>query len=624
MPSSANPETIPPRAESTSLVAPEEEVALEKTRLLFDNAGMAQAVTAINASLLLIALGTRALPAWSIGWWVLAMAVAGGRYLLARRFVAAAPSPADEPRWRLLATRGALIAGLTWAAGTSAMMLSDPGATRMLAALISAGMVAGAVSILSAVPGAFRAYAVPVMLAIVATAVFDAQQSSDWLLAIVAVLFLLALIRSAALFHGSLDHSIRLALHMRHMAEELDVARRGAEAASLAKSQFLAAMSHEIRTPLNGILGMAQVLLMPGSDERERQDYARTILNSGHTLLTLLNDILDLSKVEAGKYELKASAFSPAQLLDEVSVLFVELARDKGLEFSSYWRGETAARYEADASRLRQMLSNLVNNGIKFTASGSVVVEAREIADSDGPLLEFAVRDTGIGIAAEKQVLLFEPFSQVDGSNTRQYGGTGLGLSIVRGLAEQMGGSAGVISEAGSGAIFWFRVRARRLENDSETRAMAREARIAAEVGGETPREPLVLVVEDNEINRLVAQTLLQRLHCRVRLAEDGHLAVAAIAEGLAPDLVLMDLHMPEMDGIEATRRIRDWEAQGAPAVDGRRLPIVALTADAFAEDRERCLACGMDDFLPKPLVASELARVLERWTAPANPAWRA
>ena len=443
----------------------------------------------------------------------------------------------------------------------------------------------------------------PLVMAIVATddLFLAGWRRSAWLIAGVSIV-------------GAITLLIGLFILVRNLRQreanmaEMESLKLAAEAANLAKSSFLATMSHEIRTPMNGILGMAQLLLMPEVSEGEQREYARTIQNSGQTLLTLLNDILDLSKVEAGKLELKPSAFDPRGIIEEVASLFAASAAAKRLSLITQWYGPTGQRYRADPIRLRQILTNLISNAIKFTQQGSIRVEAREIErEGAWARLELAVIDSGMGIAPEKRPLLFKPFSQLDSSATRQFGGTGLGLSIVRSLAELMGGEAGVESQPGQGARFWVRIKAEPLRDDEESRRVERPVTVAAPLDSAAGQ---VLVVEDNPTNRKVVEAMLRKLNIRSTSVENGQLAVESIRHGMRPDLVLMDIQMPVMDGLRATTLIRQWEAEtGQPP-----RPIIALTAGAFEEDRQQCLAAGMDDFMAKPLNLKDLEKMLGKW----------
>lgn len=403
---------------------------------------------------------------------------------------------------------------------------------------------------------------------------------------------------------------------------EVMQAKQQADAANEAKSRFLATMSHEIRTPMNGILGMAQLLLQPDITDVDRQTFTRTILNSGQALLALLNDILDLSKVESGKMELESVAFDPALLLEETHALFGETIQSKGLKAVVKWKAPSRSRYMGDAVRLRQILNNLVNNAIKFTQTGSITVEATENGvGSDGRYqLLFSVTDTGIGIPQDKQELLFQPFTQADSSTTREFGGTGLGLSIVRSLTVLMDGECGVESEPGKGSRFWFQVPANKVEQKTDTRRTSREAGATAPVDAVVKDEQFsgnIMVVEDHPMNRMVIQHMLQRMGLGVTMLENGQEGVDAIKGGAKPDLILMDVEMPVLDGYSATAHIREWEAaNGMP-----HTTIVALTANAFDSDKQIALQAGMDDFVAKPINLSALKATLARWLKPAQTA---
>lgn len=397
--------------------------------------------------------------------------------------------------------------------------------------------------------------------------------------------------------------------------KDLNAAMRGAEAANSAKSDFLANMSHEIRTPMNAIIGMAQILDGDHLSALERKDSVRILINSGQTLLTLINDILDLSKVEAGQVALQVSAFSPTELLQDTARLFTEAAESKGLELTSEVNLPAKNFYLADLTRLRQMLSNLTSNAIKFTKTGSVRLAVGVVVETPlGDVLEFSVTDTGMGIGAEQQALLFKRFSQVDGSTTRQFGGTGLGLSIVLNLAKLMGGDAGVSSAPGQGSRFWFRVRAP-LATEPELQAPTDPSSISATPpsGNSLRLSGRVLVAEDSEMNRRVMESVLTKLGLSVRFAMDGQQAVDAVTSGEIFDLILMDVMMPELDGLQATLQIRQWEASHARPP----CPIIAVTANVFDENRRRCAEVGMNDFIPKPFIFAALRQTLSTWLQP-------
>ena len=489
-------------------------------------------------------------------------------------------------RWMRLGPPSAF--ALVWAAMAILCVLNGPGGMRYAGVLILFGMVVEGMRYAVSSPSAMLSLTIWPLAALVALPLV-APRFSVW-----------DRVTSLVFLAGLVGYVIDAVRTMRESARAREEAEAKALEASQAKSTFLAMMSHELRTPMNGVLGLAHALRGTPLDAQQA-GYLEMIEESGHGLMAILNDILDLSKIEAGKLTLEVAPFDIRKLALQTRAVWSESARLKGLDLVLEVAPSTPPFVAGDAARVRQILMNLVSNAVKFTGAGRVVIR---LSADDQERVSVSVSDTGMGMSAEQIERAFTPFAQGDPSIARRFGGTGLGLSICRQLAELMEGEILVSSEPGAGSTFTARLR---LPATAALVAPAAQA-AAPELDGAR-----VLVVDDNLVNQMVARAILEAVGVAVAVANDGHAALARLRiEDF--DVVLMDVHMPGMDGVEAVRRIRCGEA-------GRSdLPVVALTADAMAGDAERLMAQGFDDAHPKPVQpAGLLATVASLRKAPSE-----
>ena len=428
------------------------------------------------------------------------------------------------------------------------------------------------------------------------------ENSSVWVISTIMYFGIIVIVISYLIYNYRVNSFL--------LNKELAEAKLKADAASEAKSKFLATMSHEVRTPLNGILGIVEIMKDAKLSEVQK-DYVETIKYSGEALLAILNDILDYSKIEAGKFQFEYVDFSIERLTHSVTMLMRSRAEEKGLEIKYQLDPELPTYLNSDPTRLRQILLNLIGNAIKFTDKGSIEISAKKVRvrGSNNMFLRFEVKDTGIGLTEQEIENLFQEFSQADSSISRKYGGTGLGLAISKNIAELMGGTIGVESQKGEGSTFWFRI--------PVNEAHATDSADTTDNTATNTAPANILVVEDHHINQQILVAFLEKFQHRITIANNGQEAIDTIKASQEPfDIILMDMQMPVMDGLSATKLIRKLK-------NSQKTPIIALSANILKEDRDKCSQAGMNDFLAKPIDPANLFKIIRAYTSngDVNPA---